>query len=246
MLAPCCENPPTLNGFVNKNEKIFIAGHRGTRGQCHLRRKLQQLGFTRLIGKTRAELDLLDAKAVAQFFADEKPEYVFDAAAKVGGIHANDTYPAEFLYQNLQIQNHLIHSAYLAKVKKFLFLGSSCIYPKFAPQPMKEDSLLTGALEPSNQWHAVAKNCRYQNVPGTYRREYKMPNFISAPCPQTCMAPNDNYDLQNSHVLPALIRKFHDAKVSGAPRKVVCWGRTGSPFREFLYSDDLLLKPASS
>jgi GDP-L-fucose synthase len=218
---------------VDKNAKIFVAGHRGLVGSA-IWRKLQQQGFTHLIGKTRAELDLLDPKAVNQFFTQEKPVYVFDAAAKVGGIHANDSYPAEFLYENLQIQNNLIHSAYLAKVKKFLFLGSSCIYPKFAPQPMKEDALLTGALEPSNQWYAVAKIAGIKMCQA-YRREYNC-DFISA-MPTNMYGPNDNYDLQNSHVLPALIRKFHEAKTSGA-REVVCWG-TGSPFREFLFSDDL-------
>jgi GDP-L-fucose synthase len=218
---------------VDKNAKIFVAGHRGLVGSA-ICKKLQQQGFTQLIAKTRAELDLLDAKAVGQFFAQEKPEYVFDAAAKVGGIHANDSYPAEFLFQNLQIQNNLIHQAYLAKVKKFLFLGSSCIYPKFAPQPMKEDALLTGPLEPSNQWYAVAKIAGIKMCQA-YRREYGC-DFISA-MPTNMYGPNDNYDLQNSHVLPALIRKFHEAKSSGA-REVVCWG-TGSPFREFLYSDDL-------
>jgi GDP-L-fucose synthase len=197
-------------------------------------RNLQQRGFTQLIGKSRAELDLLDARAVGQFFAQEKPVYVFDAAAKVGGIHANDTLPAQFLYQNLQIQNHLIHGAYEAGVKKFLFLGSSCIYPKFAPQPMKEESLLTGPLEPSNQWYAVAKIAGIKMCQA-YRRQYGC-DFISA-MPTNMYGPNDNYDLQNSHVLPALLRKFHEAKVSGA-REVICWG-TGSPFREFLYSDDL-------
>jgi len=197
-------------------------------------RALQQQGFTQLIGKSRAELDLLDAKAVGQFFAQEKPAYVFDAAAKVGGIHANDTLPAQFLYENLQIQNHLIHGAYVAGVKKFLFLGSSCIYPKFAPQPMKEEALLTGPLEPSNEWYAVAKIAGIKMCQ-SYRRQYGC-DFISA-MPTNMYGPNDNYDLQNSHVLPALIRKFHEAKVSGT-REVVCWG-TGAPFREFLYSDDL-------
>jgi GDP-L-fucose synthase len=218
---------------VERNAKIFIAGHRGLVGSA-IWRKLTQLGFTGLMGKTRAELDLLDPKAIGQFFAQEKPVYVFDAAAKVGGIHANDTYPAQFLYENLQIQNNLIHAAYEAKVKKFLFLGSSCIYPKFAPQPMKEDSLLTGPLEPTNEWYAVAKIAGIKMCQA-YRRQYGC-DFISA-MPTNMYGPNDNYDLQNSHVLPALIRKFHEAKVSGAP-EVVCWG-TGSPFREFLYSDDL-------
>jgi GDP-L-fucose synthase len=218
---------------VDKNSRIFIAGHRGLVGSA-IWRKLQHLGFTQLIGQTRAELDLLDAGAVNQFFAREKPEYVFDAAAKVGGIHANDTYPAQFLYENLQIQNHLIHGAYVGKVKKFLFLGSSCIYPKLAPQPMREDALLTGLLEKTNEWYAVAKIAGIKMCQA-YRRQYGC-DFISA-MPTNMYGPNDNYDLQNSHVLPALIRKFHEAKVSGA-REVVCWG-TGSPFREFLYSDDL-------
>ena len=218
---------------MDKNAKVFIAGHRGLVGSA-IWRKLHQQGFTRLVGKTRAELDLLDAKAVNQFFTQEKPEYVFDAAAKVGGIHANDTYPAQFLYENLQIQDNLIHSAHTAKVKKFLFLGSSCIYPKFAPQPMKEDSLLTGPLEPSNQWYAIAKIAGIKMCQA-YRRQYGC-DFISA-MPTNMYGPNDSYDLQNSHVLPAMIRKFHEAKVSGQ-REVVCWG-TGSPYREFLYSDDL-------
>ena len=218
---------------MEKNAKIFIAGHRGLVGSA-IWRKLQQLGYTQLIGKTRAELDLLDAKAVDQFFAQEKPAYVFDAAAKVGGIHANDSYPAQFLYENLQIQNNLIQSAYAARVKKLLFLGSSCIYPKFAPQPMKEESLLTGELEPTNQWYAIAKIAGIKMCQA-YRRQYGC-DFISA-MPTNMYGPNDNYDLQNSHVLPALLRKFHEARTSGQ-REVVCWG-TGSPFREFLYSDDL-------
>lgn len=218
---------------MDKNAKIFVAGHRGLVGSA-LWRKLTQQGFTQLIGKTRAELDLLDAKAVGQFFAQEKPQYVFDAAAKVGGIHANAAYPAQFLYENLQIQDNLIHGAYQGGVKKFLFLGSSCIYPKFAPQPMKEDVLLTGPLEPTNQWYAIAKISGIMMCQA-YRKQYGC-DFISA-MPTNMYGPNDNYDLQNSHVLPALIRKFHEAKVSGA-KEVVCWG-TGSPFREFLYSDDL-------
>jgi GDP-L-fucose synthase len=195
---------------------------------------LHQQGFTQLIGRTRSELDLLDAQAVNQFFKEAKPEYVFDAAAKVGGIHANDAYPAQFLYENLQIQNHLIHNAYLAGVKKLLFLGSSCIYPKFAPQPMKEETLLTGPLEPSNQWYAVAKIAGIKMCQA-YRRQYGC-DFISA-MPTNMYGPNDNYDLQNSHVLPAMIRKFHEAKIS-KKAEVNCWG-TGSPFREFLYADDL-------
>jgi GDP-L-fucose synthase len=218
---------------VNKDAKIFVAGHRGLVGSA-IWRKLQERGFSQLVGRTRSELDLLDGKAVSQFFAQEQPAYVFDAAAKVGGIHANDSYPAQFLHENLQIQNNLIHGAFLSGVKKFLFLGSSCIYPKFAPQPMREDSLLTGPLEPSNQWYAVAKIAGIKMCQA-YRRQYGC-DFISA-MPTNMYGPNDSYDLENSHVLPALIRKFHEAKILGA-RKVVCWG-TGSPYREFLYADDL-------
>jgi GDP-L-fucose synthase len=218
---------------VNKDAKIFIAGHRGLVGSA-LWRKLHEQGFTQLIGKTHSELDLLDAKAVSQFFAQIKPEYVFDAAAKVGGIRGNDLYPAQFIYENLQIQNNLIHNAREAGVKKLLFLGSSCIYPKFAQQPIKEEYLLSGALETSNQWYALAKIAGIKMCQA-YRRQYGC-DFISA-MPPNMYGPNDNYHLENSHVLPALIRKFHEAKISGAS-EVVCWG-TGSPFREFLYSDDL-------
>jgi GDP-L-fucose synthase len=218
---------------VDKNAKIFIAGHRGLVGSA-LWRKLQQQGFTRLIGKARAELDLLDAKAVGHFFAREKPSYVFDAAAKVGGIQANSSSPAQFLYENLQIQNNLIHHSYLAGVKKFLFLGSSSIYPKLAPQPLKEEHFMTGPLEPTNEWYATAKIAGIKMCQA-YRRQYGC-DFISA-LPTNLYGPNDHYDPQNSHVLPALIRKFHEAKISGQ-REVVCWG-TGSAFREFLYSDDL-------
>ncbi|HEY1662568.1 MAG TPA: GDP-L-fucose synthase [Verrucomicrobiae bacterium] len=218
---------------MNKDAKIFIAGHRGLVGSA-LWRKLHEQGFTQLIGKTHSELDLLDAKAVSQFFAQIKPEYVFDAAAKVGGIRGNDLYPAQFIYENLQIQNNLIHNAREAGVKKLLFLGSSCIYPKFAQQPIKEEYLLSGALETSNQWYALAKIAGIKMCQA-YRRQYGC-DFISA-MPPNMYGPNDNYHLENSHVLPALIRKFHEAKISGAS-EVVCWG-TGSPFREFLYSDDL-------
>jgi GDP-L-fucose synthase len=218
---------------MNKNAKIFVAGHRGLVGSA-IWRELQQRGFTQLVGRTRAELDLLDPKVVGNFFLQEKFEYVFDAAAKVGGIHANKSYPAQFLYENLQIQNNLIHGAHLGGVKKFLFLGSSCIYPKFAPQPMKEEYLLTGALEPSNQWYAIAKIAGIKMCQA-YRRQYDC-DFISA-MPTNIYGLNDYYDLQNSHVLPALIRKFHEAKISRTP-EVICWG-TGSPFREFLYADDL-------
>jgi GDP-L-fucose synthase len=197
-------------------------------------RELQRQGFTSLIGRTRAELDLLDAKAVNAFFAAEKPDYVFIAAAKVGGIHANNTQPAEFLYANLQIQSHLIHAAYLNQVKKLLFLGSSCIYPKFAPQPLKEEHLLTGPLEETNQWYAIAKIAGIK-LCQAYRRQYGC-DYISA-MPTNLYGPEDNYDLLLSHVLPALLRKFHEAKM-GRAAEVVCWG-TGSPLREFLYADDL-------
>jgi GDP-L-fucose synthase len=218
---------------MDKNAKIFVAGHRGLVGSA-IWRALQRKGYTQLIGKPRSELDLLDANAVRDFLTKEKPAYVFGAAARVGGIHANKTYPAQFLYENLQVQNTLIHGSYLTGVKKLMFLGSSCIYPKFAPQPMKEEHLLSGALEPTNEWYAVAKITGIKMCQA-YRREYGC-DFISV-MPTNLYGPNDNYDLQNSHVLPALIRKFHEAKTSGAA-EVVCWG-TGSPFREFLYVDDL-------
>jgi GDP-L-fucose synthase len=210
-----------------------VAGHRGLVGSA-IWRELQRRGFSRLIGRTHAELDLVDAAAVGQFYANEKPEYVFDAAARVGGILANEQHPAEFLFQNLQIQNNLIHGAYEAGVRKLLFLGSSCIYPKLAPQPLKEEWLLTGPLEPTNQWYAVAKIAGIKLCQAC-RRQYGC-DFISA-MPSNMYGPNDNYDLQTSHVLPALIRKFHEAKAAHAPA-VTCWG-TGSPLREFLYADDL-------
>jgi GDP-L-fucose synthase len=213
--------------------KIFVAGHRGMVGSAIWRALLRQR-FANLIGRTRAELDLLDAAAVNAFYAAEKPDYVFDAAAKVGGIHANNTQPASFLYENLQIQNNLIHGAWLAGVKKLLFLGSSCIYPKLAPQPMREEHLLTGPLEETNQWYAVAKIAGIKMCEA-YRRQYGC-DYIAA-MPTNLYGPNDNYDLQLSHVLPALLRKFHEAKTARAA-EVVCWG-TGSPRREFLYADDL-------
>jgi len=218
---------------LEKNARIYVAGHRGLVGSA-IWRELQRQGFTNVIGRTHAELDLLDIAAVRAFYATEKPEFVFVAAAKVGGILANNTYPAQFLYENLQIQNNLIHGAHEAGVQKLLFLGSSCIYPKLAPQPLKEEYLLTGPLEPTNEWYAVAKIAGIKMC-AAYRRQYGR-DFISA-MPTNMYGPNDNYDLQNSHVLPALIRKFHEAKVSGA-KQVVCWG-TGAPLREFLYADDL-------
>ena len=197
-------------------------------------RELQRQGFKNLIGKTRHELDLLDAGAVYQFFAGEKPEFVFDAAAKVGGIQANHTLPAEFLYENLQIQNHLIHAAWRTGVRKLLFLGSSCIYPKLAPQPIHEDSLLTGPLEPTNEWYAIAKIAGLKQCQA-YRRQYGF-NAISL-MPTNLYGPGDNFDLQNSHVLPALIRRFHEAKARGDATFTV-WG-TGTPRREFLHVDDM-------
>lgn len=197
-------------------------------------RELLRQGFSQLIGRTRDEVNLLDALAVDRFYEEVRPEFVFVAAAKVGGILANDSHPGTFLYENLQIQNHLIHGAYRVGVKKLLFLGSSCIYPKLAPQPLKEEYLLSGPLEPTNQWYAVAKIAGIK-LCQAYRRQYAC-DFISA-MPTNLYGPNDNYDLQASHVLPALIRKFHEAKRSGA-REVVCWG-TGKPLREFLYADDL-------
>jgi len=218
---------------IHRNARIYVAGHRGLVGSA-IWRQLQKAGFQHLIGKTHAELDLLDAGAVKQFYEREKPECVFVAAARVGGIWANDRMPAQFLFENLQIQNHLIHGACLARVKKLLFLGSSCIYPKLAPQPLKEEYLLSGPLEPTNQWYAVAKIAGIKMCQA-YRRQFGC-DFISA-MPTNLYGPNDNYDLQTSHVLPALIRKLHEAKAANAPA-VTCWG-TGSPRREFLYVDDL-------
>jgi GDP-L-fucose synthase len=218
---------------IARDARIYVAGHLGLVGSA-IWRELLRRGFTGLIGRTRAELDLLDGVAVRAFYALAKPEYVVDAAAKVGGILANDQHPAEFLFQNLQIQNNLIDGARQAGVRKLLFLGSSCIYPRLAAQPMKEEYLLTGPLESTNQWYAVAKIAGIKMCQA-YRRQYGC-DFISA-MPTNIYGPNDNYDLQGSHVLPALIRKFHEAKAANAPT-VTCWG-TGAPLREFLYADDL-------
>jgi GDP-L-fucose synthase len=218
---------------ISRDSRVFVAGHRGLVGSA-IWRFLKRAGFTRLIGHSRAELDLLDTVAVREFYRREKPEYVFIAAARVGGIMANSTQPVAFLYENLVIQNNLIHGAYESGVKKLLFLGSSCIYPKLAPQPMKEDYLLTGPLEPTNEWYAVAKIAGIKLCEAV-RQQYGC-NYIAA-MPTNMYGPNDNYDLQTSHVVPALIHKFHDAKISGAP-SVICWG-SGSPLREFLYADDL-------
>jgi len=217
---------------MNNDSKIFVAGARGLVGSA-IQRELQRQGFKQVLGPTRQEVDLLDTKAVQNFYDKTRPEFVFVAAAKVGGILANDQQPGEFLYKNLQIQNNLIHGAWRAGVKKLLFLGSSCIYPKLAPQPLQEDYLLTGPLEPTNQWYAIAKIAGIK-LCQAYRRQYSC-DFISA-MPTNMYGPNDNYDLQTSHVLPALIRKFHEAKAAHAP-SVTCWG-TGKPLRELLYVDD--------
>jgi len=219
--------------MMQKNARIYVAGHRGLVGSA-IWRELERQGFTNLIGRTHAELELLDAAAVRKFYAEAKPEFVFVAAARVGGILANNNFPAEFLHDNLSVQNHLIHGAHEAGVTKLLFLGSSCIYPKHAPQPLKEEYLLSGPLEPTNEWYAIAKIAGVKMCQA-YRRQYGC-NFISA-MPTNMYGPNDYYDLQNSHVLPALIRKFHEAKAGGA-KEVVCWG-SGEPRREFLYADDL-------
>lgn len=218
---------------MDKNASIFVAGHRGLVGSGIVRR-LREEGYENLLLRTSTELDLRDQAQVAAFFAAEKPEYVFLAAAKVGGIVANSSFPADFIYDNLQIQANVIHQAYVHGVKRLLFLGSTCIYPKLAPQPMKEEHLLTGPLEPTNEPYAIAKiagitQCR------AYNRQYGT-HFLAA-MPTNLYGPNDNFDLTTSHVLPALIRKFHEAKVQG-DQKVVIWG-TGSPFREFLHVDDL-------
>ncbi|MEK6744571.1 MAG: GDP-L-fucose synthase [Nitrospirota bacterium] len=213
--------------------KIYVAGHNGLVGSAIVR-KLRAMGYSRIITRTHAELDLTRQEQVLRFFQRERPEYVFLAAAKVGGIHANNAYPAEFIYTNLMIEVNVIHAAYLAKVTKLLFLGSSCIYPRDCPQPIKENYLLTGPLEQTNDAYAVAKIAGIKMC-NSYNRQYGM-NFISV-MPTNLYGPNDNYDLQNSHVLPALIRKVHEAKLAGAG-EVVVWG-TGTPRREFLYSDDL-------
>ncbi|HEY8404168.1 MAG TPA: GDP-L-fucose synthase [Flavobacteriales bacterium] len=218
---------------MEKNARIYVAGHRGMVGSAIVR-KLQSNGFDNLILLTSAELDLRNQAAVEAFFQQEKPEYVFLSAAKVGGIHANNVYRAEFLYDNLMIESNIIHSAYKTGVKKLLFLGSSCIYPKMAPQPLKEESLLTGLLESTNEPYAIAKIAGIK-LCEAYRDQYGC-NFISA-MPTNLYGPNDNYDLNNSHVLPALIRKFHTAKIANDP-EVEIWG-TGSPMREFLHVDDL-------
>lgn len=218
---------------MDKSSKIYIAGHRGMVGSA-IYRKLEKEGFTNFITRTSDTLDLRDQQQVTEFFAQERPDYVFLAAAKVGGIVANNTYRAEFLYDNLQIQNNVIHNSYLNGVKKLMFLGSSCIYPKMAPQPLKEDYLLTGTLEPTNEPYAIAKIAGIKMC-DAYRAQYGC-NYISV-MPTNLYGYNDNYHPQNSHVLPALIRRFHEAKEQNAP-SVTIWG-TGAPLREFLFADDL-------
>ncbi len=218
---------------MEKEAKIYVSGHRGMVGSAVVR-ELTRLGYTNIITRTSQELDLRNQIAVERFYADVKPEYVFVAAAKVGGIHANNVYRADFLYDNLMIQNNLIHGAYVNNVKKLLFLGSSCIYPKLAPQPLKEEYLLSGLLESTNEPYAIAKITGVKMCEA-YRDQYGC-NFISA-MPTNLYGLNDNYHPENSHVLPALIRKFHEAKESNA-EAVTMWG-DGSPMREFLFADDL-------
>lgn len=217
---------------MNKSDKIYIAGHRGMVGSAILR-KLQKDGFSNIIFRTSKELDLCNQQAVKDFFSKEKPEYIFLAAARVGGIHANNSFRADFIYQNLMVQNNVIHSSFENKAKKLLFLGSSCIYPKLAPQPLKEEYLLTGLLEQTNEPYAIAKIAGIKMC-DAYRAQYGC-NFISA-MPTNLFGPNDNYDLNNSHVLPALLRKIHEAKKNNTPY-VEMWG-TGTPKREFLHVDD--------
>ncbi|MBY8989936.1 MAG: GDP-L-fucose synthase [Candidatus Lokiarchaeota archaeon] len=218
---------------MDKNSKIYIAGHAGLVGSA-ISRFLKREGYTNLLNRTHKELDLQDQKKVNEFFIEESPDYVFLAAAKVGGILSNNTYPAQFIYSNLEIQNNIIHACYEYKVKKLLFLGSSCIYPKFAPQPIHEDALLSGKLEPTNQAYAIAKIAGIIMCQ-SYNTEYNT-NFISV-MPTNLYGPNDHYDLYNSHVLPALIRKVHEAKIANSDT-VEIWG-TGTVRREFLYIDDL-------
>jgi len=218
---------------LEKRAKIYVAGHRGLVGSAILR-KLKEEGYGRLVTRSHQELDLSDQQAVNRFFKEERPEYVFLAAARVGGILANDTYPADFIRENLQIQTHVIDAAYRFGTEKLLFLGSSCIYPKFCPQPMKEEYLLTGELEPTNEWYAVAKIAGIKMCQA-YRRQHGF-RAISL-MPTNLYGPGDNFDLETSHVLPALIRKFHEANRNGSEH-VILWG-TGTPRREFLHVDDL-------
>jgi GDP-L-fucose synthase len=221
-------------GFLtDRSSKVFVAGHRGLVGSA-ITRALEKSGFNHILTRTRQELDLLDQRAVHAFFDAERPDYVFVAAARVGGIHANNSKPADFLYENLVLETNLLHAAFQARVRKLLFLGSSCIYPKFAPQPIREESLLTGPLEPTNEPYAIAKIaglklCSY------YRRQYGA-DFISA-MPTNMYGPNDNFHPTDSHVIPGMMRRFHEAKAAGT-KSVTVWG-TGKPLREFMHSDDL-------
>lgn len=219
------------------NQKIYVAGHRGMVGSAIVRH-LESKGYKNVVGRTHAELDLTNQSAVQAFFEQEKPDQVYLAAARVGGIHANNTYPAEFIYDNLMVQNNVIHQAFLSGVKKLLFLGSSCIYPKLAPQPMSEDALLMGKLEPTNEPYAIAKIAGIKMCE-SYNRQYGQSHGVDyrSVMPTNLYGPGDNYHLENSHVIPALIRRFHEAKESCAP-EVVIWG-TGTPRREFLYVDDM-------
>ena len=229
---------------MKPDSRVYVAGHRGLVGSAIVRRLTSpsplagegrgEGGYTNILTRTHSELDLTDQRAVNEFFEKEKPQFVFIAAAKVGGIYANNTYRADFIYQNLMIESNLLHASYRHGVKKLLFLGSSCIYPKLAPQPMKEEHLLTGLLEPTNEPYAIAKIAGIKMC-DAFNRQYGT-NFMSA-MPTNLYGPGDNYDLKNSHVLPALIRRMHEAKVQGA-KEVVVWG-SGAPKREFLYSDDL-------
>jgi len=218
---------------MNLHDKIYVAGHRGMVGSAIVRR-LEKEGFSNIVTRSSEELNLVDQQAVSTFFERERPDYVFLAAAKVGGILANNTYRGQFIYENLMIQNNVVHQAYLTGVKKLMFLGSSCIYPALAPQPLKEEYLLTGPLEPTNEPYAIAKIAGIKMC-DAYRSQYGC-NFVSV-MPTNLYGPNDNYDLQNSHVLPALLRKIHEAKLSNSP-EIVVWG-TGTPKREFLHVDDM-------
>ena len=218
---------------MDKNAKIYVAGHRGLAGSS-IMRQLDNQGYTNIVTRIHSELDLTDQLAVRHFFKTEKPEYVFLAAAKVGGIHANKTYPADFIFSNLAIQTNVIHEAYINNVKRLIFLGSSCIYPRDCPQPIKEEYLLTGPLEYTNRAYALAKIAGVEMC-GSYNRQYGTHNI--AIMPTNLYGPGDNYDIENNHVIAALIKKFHDAMIKNQPR-VVIWG-TGSPRREFLYSEEL-------
>lgn len=222
----------TMSESMQKTDKIYVAGHRGLVGSAIIRALIKS-GYENLVTRTHSELDLTNQQAVKDFYIQEKPDYVFLAAARVGGIVANDSYPAEFIYHNLMIETNLIHGAYENAVKKLLFLGSTCIYPRLAPQPLKEEYLLTGPLEPTNEWYAVAKIAGIK-LCQAYHSQYGS-NFISA-MPTNLFGPNDNFDLHTSHVLPALLRKFHEAKINNADQ-VEVWG-TGTPLREFCHVDD--------